>query len=181
MRMEEALEVKMLPAVMEFESFSPSHEQNSTDISIEINQRTPIKTLLTEEETESKKTPEVEILPAVLEFKSPSKLHGQNTDISIQIKEETPIKSFLPEKEIVSILAHELYIEKGVTDNNAIVEIKSLYRISREGLTLIDGCKKYKNTCLELVDGLPKLKENHNYFYQIQGQLNITKKINFIS
>lgn len=33
-----------------------------------------------------------------------------------------------------------------------------------------------KNICLEIKNGELRLKENHNYYYQIQGQLNIAKR-----
>lgn len=33
-----------------------------------------------------------------------------------------------------------------------------------------------KDTCLQIKNGEIKLKRNHSYYYQVQGQLNITKR-----
>ncbi|KAI8437861.1 hypothetical protein MSG28_012078 [Choristoneura fumiferana] len=65
----------------------------------------------------------------------------------------------------------------GVIDEETIVEIKC--PASAANMTPTEAILKKKITFCVLDESDPqkiKLKQNHNYFYQVQGQLNITKK-----
>lgn len=63
----------------------------------------------------------------------------------------------------------------GIVGEEGIVEVKCLASVKEE--TLSEAVKAKKNMCLELSkEGEIKLKKNHNYFYQIQGQLAITSR-----
>lgn len=64
-----------------------------------------------------------------------------------------------------------------VIGENALIEIKYLPSLKESGLSLIEACKSKKNNFgLELRDDGIKLKRKHDYYYQIQGQLNICYK-----
>ncbi|XP_021375757.1 uncharacterized protein LOC110464719 [Mizuhopecten yessoensis] len=54
-----------------------------------------------------------------------------------------------------------------------IIEIKNL--LQRNKFLFADAAKKMKSFCCENINGSLKLKENHNYYFQVQGQLNVTK------
>ncbi|KAI4454827.1 exonuclease phage-type/recb c-terminal domain-containing protein [Holotrichia oblita] len=58
----------------------------------------------------------------------------------------------------------------GLVGNNGLIEVKCLYSVNK----LMENHKK--NVCYNIRDSQIQLKRNHNYYYQIQGQLNITKK-----
>ncbi|KAB0804477.1 hypothetical protein PPYR_01447 [Photinus pyralis] len=49
-------------------------------------------------------------------------------------------------------------------------------QLIREDETLKEFVKRYKNTFLEVTSGDLRLKRSHGYFYQIQGQLHITRR-----
>lgn len=68
----------------------------------------------------------------------------------------------------------------GLVDDDKIIEVKCTPSIGQK--TLEDAALDKKlQFCLELTEtGQLKLKENHKYYWQIQGQLNITKKIECI-
>ncbi|KAF0747565.1 YqaJ domain-containing protein, partial [Aphis craccivora] len=68
----------------------------------------------------------------------------------------------------------------GLVDDDKIIEVKCTPSIGQK--TLEDAAiDKKLQFCLELTEtGQLKLKENYKYYWQIQGQLNITKKIECI-
>lgn len=57
-------------------------------------------------------------------------------------------------------------------ENTFLVEIKCVY--NPKNLSLYDLCQKRKNFCLKFENEEFKLKKNHKYMYQIQGQLAIS-------
>lgn len=63
----------------------------------------------------------------------------------------------------------------GLVVDNYVVEVKCLHSVSKLNLNLEEAAKT-ENICLELDGGELILKENHNYFYQIQSQLNISRR-----
>jgi len=66
---------------------------------------------------------------------------------------------------------NQLVQENGVFGVFGLVEIKcpdSVY-----GRTIQEACQNLK-FCCEILDANPTLKVNHEYYYQIQGQLAIT-------
>jgi len=68
----------------------------------------------------------------------------------------------------------------GLVDDDKIIEVKCTPSIGQKTLEDASLDKKLQ-FCLELTEtGQLKLKENHKYYWQIQGQLNITKKIECI-
>ncbi|KAI4463178.1 exonuclease phage-type/recb c-terminal domain-containing protein [Holotrichia oblita] len=64
----------------------------------------------------------------------------------------------------------------GLIGENYLIEVKCLYSLNKTGETLEDAVQAKKNVCIELVNGKLQLKRSHNYFYQIQGQLHISKR-----
>lgn len=42
--------------------------------------------------------------------------------------------------------------------------------------TPMEACMKDRDFCLKLVDGRPKLKENHNFYFQVPGQMGVAGK-----
>ena len=55
-----------------------------------------------------------------------------------------------------------------------LIEVKNL--LQNEKLLIKDAAKQKKSFCLTIENNEMKLKRNHKYFYQVQGQLNIYKK-----
>lgn len=62
----------------------------------------------------------------------------------------------------------------GLVNNDAVIEIKSSEKSGN--LSPIDAVIQRKIDYCELKNGTIKLKRNHNYFYQVQGLLHITKR-----
>ena len=58
-----------------------------------------------------------------------------------------------------------------------IIEVKTIYSIDRQVVTDISPTELARNPkcCLEVCEetGKPHLKRSHNYFYQVQGEVNI--------
>ncbi|KAK5644984.1 hypothetical protein RI129_006284 [Pyrocoelia pectoralis] len=61
-----------------------------------------------------------------------------------------------------------------IIGGDGILEVKCIY--SARNLDTMEDVLKLKTICLEKKDSTLRLKRNHSYYYQIQGQLNITKK-----
>lgn len=66
-----------------------------------------------------------------------------------------------------------------------ILEVKTIYSIDKQVVTDISPTELAKNPkcCLEVrkETGKPHLKRNHNYFYQVQGEVNIVDMPGVIS
>ncbi|KAK5639970.1 hypothetical protein RI129_010781 [Pyrocoelia pectoralis] len=62
----------------------------------------------------------------------------------------------------------------GIVDEEVLVEVKCLYSI--RNLKIKEAVVTNKNICVHVVNDTLVLKRNHNYFYQIQGQLYICNK-----
>lgn len=63
----------------------------------------------------------------------------------------------------------------GLTDENGIVEVKCLYSI--KGTTIHEALQDNRKLCVQCDEsGELFLKQNHHYYFQIQGQLNICNK-----
>lgn len=62
----------------------------------------------------------------------------------------------------------------GLVDNNALIEIKC--PASAKSMSPEDGIATKKIKC-EIKDGQLHLKRNHNYYYQVQGQLHISNRL----
>lgn len=64
----------------------------------------------------------------------------------------------------------------GLVDDDKIIEVKCTPSIGQTSLKEV-ALNKKKQFCLELTEtGQLQLKKNHKYYWQIQGQLNITKR-----
>lgn len=63
-------------------------------------------------------------------------------------------------------------IEKNCEDQYGLVEIKCPH--TKFHVTPLEACSD-KTFFREEIDGKPKLKEDHDYYYQVQGQLGVTK------
>ena len=63
-------------------------------------------------------------------------------------------------------------IDLGCRDPSGLAEVKSPESKFRG--TPIEACSD-RNFFLELVDGKPRLKRNHHYYAQVQGQLGVTQ------
>lgn len=61
-----------------------------------------------------------------------------------------------------------------IDDGKEIVEVKCLHKIGE--LSLREAADKKIDICVRLVGEDLVLKANHNFWYQIQGQLNITER-----
>ena len=55
--------------------------------------------------------------------------------------------------------------------SNGILEIKCSWKF--KDCTIIDACQD-SSFCCKLQSGIPRLKNNHAYYYQVEGQLAIT-------
>ena len=69
----------------------------------------------------------------------------------------------------------------GFYQNNAcigILEVKCPYSLDNVDITKMHPKEitKHPKFWLEIHDGTPRLKQNHKYFYQIQGELAIMEK-----
>ena len=61
-----------------------------------------------------------------------------------------------------------------INDTEGLVEVKNL--LQNEKMLIKDAAATKKNFCLHFENEKVKLKKNHKYYYQIQGQLNIYGK-----
>lgn len=101
-----------------------------------------------------------------------------------KINESVAIKLF-EKKANVDVVPSGLWIDiengflavspDGLVGEDSLVEVKCLFSASHlQSTDLKEIVKEKKGNCLEIVDGSVRLKRNHNYYYQIQGQLNVT-------
>ena len=66
-------------------------------------------------------------------------------------------------------------IPDGLIEEGKIVEIKCPYKCSKE--TMESLARSDEHFCLKITDnGRLKLKEDHDFYYQVQGELNICKR-----
>lgn len=63
-----------------------------------------------------------------------------------------------------------------IEGENALVEIKCVPSAHRKGNTLEEHATSTPSFCLKLENGHLRLKKNHSYYFQVQGQLNICGK-----
>ncbi|KAK9685425.1 YqaJ-like viral recombinase domain [Popillia japonica] len=65
----------------------------------------------------------------------------------------------------------------GLVGEDALVEVKCSYKLFRSGGTLLEAAIVDRTFCLHVnSEGQLQLKRHHDYYYQIQGQLNVTKR-----
>ncbi|XP_039290407.1 uncharacterized protein LOC111056373 [Nilaparvata lugens] len=62
----------------------------------------------------------------------------------------------------------------GLIGDDGLIEVKCLHSVKELGLK--EHLSINRNTCLEIVDNNMRLKRKHDYYYQVQGQLNITNR-----
>lgn len=62
----------------------------------------------------------------------------------------------------------------GLVNDDGLVEVKCLPSIEKLSPKEAIGIKKH--ICIELIDGKVALKKNHHYWFQVQGQLNISNR-----
>lgn len=62
----------------------------------------------------------------------------------------------------------------GLIDNDGIVEIKCPASI--KDMTPEEAFENKKLNCMSLIDGILKLKTTHSYYFQVQGQLEISER-----
>ena len=55
----------------------------------------------------------------------------------------------------------------GLVGDDALVEIKCFHSLHKKNLSIHEAIARKINICLEIVDGQPKLKRKHNYYYQV--------------
>ena len=69
------------------------------------------------------------------------------------------------------------WIGEDGAERQGVLEVKAPYSINNVNVTNIHPCKleKHPKCCLELFEDKdkPRLKRNHNYYYQVQGELAI--------
>lgn len=101
-----------------------------------------------------------------------------------KVNESVAIKLF-EKKANVTVVPSGLWIDidngflavspDGLVGEDSLVEVKCLFSASNlQSTDLKEIVKEKKGNCLEIIDGSIRLKRNHNYYYQIQGQLNVT-------
>ena len=108
---------------------------------------------------------------------NPATKYGKDHELEARRKLETilgvEIKS--PKKFIDKDNKYLVTIPDGLIGDDKIVEIKCPFKCSKtsmENLAKSDG-----NFCLEMSpDGRLRLREDHEYYYQVQGELNISKR-----
>ncbi|KAJ8926715.1 hypothetical protein NQ314_020890 [Rhamnusium bicolor] len=66
----------------------------------------------------------------------------------------------------------------GLIEEDAIIEGKRPKNIS--SLTPLEGIKNRKIKFAKIENNKMKLNKNHNYYYQVQGQLHVTKRDYYI-
>lgn len=67
----------------------------------------------------------------------------------------------------------------GLVGTNGIIEVKCPYSLVKNGISIDFAAKSIKTFYLKFNENANKinLKETHNYYFQIQGQLHITQKL----
>ncbi len=65
-------------------------------------------------------------------------------------------------------------VDPDAEDPNGVAEYKCPY--SARDITPQEACTSLKGFFCELKNGKPTLKKNHNYYYQVQGTMGITKR-----
>ncbi|KAK4882353.1 hypothetical protein RN001_005672 [Aquatica leii] len=55
-----------------------------------------------------------------------------------------------------------------------LLEVTCIYKLAIENLSLNEGIEKYKDLCVEKINGIISLTTN--YYYQVQGQMHITNR-----
>ncbi|XP_045764081.1 uncharacterized protein LOC123866492 [Maniola jurtina] len=98
-------------------------------------------------------------------------------------KEDEAIKQFSEETGL-SVVKCGLFVDSckgflaaspdGLINEDSIIEVKCPYKIV--DMTPEEGIRKKKIDSCILQDNTLKLKRNHNYYYQVQGQLHITRR-----
>ena len=63
-----------------------------------------------------------------------------------------------------------LILDKREESLYGAVEVKC--PASKSGMSIVNACR-VKSFCLEIVNGKPRLKNNHVYYYQVQGVMPI--------
>lgn len=81
-----------------------------------------------------------------------------------------PCGLFIGEKEYYLAASPDGFI----IENDFLIEVKCPFTIAKMNPT--EGIQTGKITFATIVDGALKLKRNHNYYYQVQGQLAIANK-----
>lgn len=133
---------------------------------------------------------------AVMARRNTTRCHGLVKEILYPSEFQSESTSFGKRYEAVAltILAEKLDIEKvtkaglyidtnncflgaspdGLVGNTHCVEVKCIPKLIKKNLTLRHGTEK-KLTCLKINEhGLMELNRDHAYYYQVQGQMNIT-------
>lgn len=66
----------------------------------------------------------------------------------------------------------------GLVDHDGIIEVKCPYSLAKKGLSIDYSAKNIKSFYLKVDENTQKikLKETHDYYFQVQGQLHITEK-----
>ncbi|KAI4456610.1 exonuclease phage-type/recb c-terminal domain-containing protein [Holotrichia oblita] len=69
------------------------------------------------------------------------------------------------------------FVFVGLIADDGLIEVKCLYTLHLNNMSIEKAIAEKKCICLgRNDDGIIQLKRNHNYYYQIQGQLNICNK-----
>lgn len=76
---------------------------------------------------------------------------------------DAPFLGASPDSKVIDVTCEDQY---------GLVEIKCPY--TKSYVTPLEACSDQTFFCGE-IDGKPKLKENHDYYYQVQGQMGVTK------
>lgn len=98
-------------------------------------------------------------------------------------KEDEAVKEFSNETGLC-VVKCGLFVDKnksflaaspdGLINEDSIIEVKCPYKIAE--ITPTEGIEMKKIDCCILHNNKLKLKRNHDYYYQVQGQLQITRR-----
>lgn len=109
------------------------------------------------------------------ELNTPAILYGR-------VNESVALERYSAEKGVkvtacgIFISGDEPYLAAspdGLVPEDGLVEVKCLLSVKDRLLRDVSQDKK-SSLCLEVKDGSLQLKRNHRYYYQVQGQMNIT-------
>ena len=65
---------------------------------------------------------------------------------------------------------------RGGTEPDGVVEFKCPYTASQQNMSPAEACKSLKTYFCKNTERGPELKRNHDYFYQVQGTMAITRR-----
>ncbi|KAK4886349.1 hypothetical protein RN001_002620 [Aquatica leii] len=99
-------------------------------------------------------------------------------ELPLKEKEVTNLTDFYDNVPSTSWEGNDDILPRSLVGEDSLVEVKCIYIKSDVQISSIDDVinLRRQQICLQKTEGGIRLKRNHSYYYQVQGQLNITNK-----